>query len=751
MVKTFPSFLVLASGISNFINGHSNIVAATADISSTRVSTFTTKSAPNATTTTATSTKASSSPATSGCAAIGPFLASPANTVDAVPASWALNCLKSVPLNVTLSSAFVDYIEPYYQFQSTLAYLKDPPTGYLLPGADILGGLAEIKTKVQRGVYESQWEFEVDLWALGNILAHDFHMNLPLPLINAFNFQTIEGPLISFSSDGLTVPEVFFKSDLDQVYNATSDLDWTPSGLVSINGQNTSTYLNLLGQTMSPFQDPDAIYNQVFYSLPAAAYNGGSGLFVIGGYKYGFTDDTYIYEFANRTSATFDNIATTSLDFSNITSGLDLFNLVDLPPIPEPTPTTASASATLAVTSLVGYPSPVVIHSDGYTSGYFLENTTIAVLAIQGFIDAAESDPMASEEQQAVITKFLEKCKTASMTKLIIDLATNGGGDVLNGIDAFKQFFPSLVPYAATRMRATPAVNFLGTLFSTDGIYNTTSNSVYQTQGSLDVNNKPFPSWNVEGGPYLIHGDNFTAQIRSNFSNPVVRSGLNITGYGDNTETPDQFFDASNIVMLMDGGCGSTCAVFAELMKSQGNVRSIVVGGRAQNGPMQGVGGSKGAQVLTFGDVANYFSAVPQAIEIYNEKGFPTSSLPDVPDFYVPDTNDDAPLGTTLALTSGGRFNLRSNMHDSDKTQTPLQFVYEPANCRLFYKSIDFYDITQLWARVADVTWDNAPCVAGSSINPNNTLPTGPYDTVPFHASVMSKVQQTPQPGLILN
>ena len=46
--------------------------------------------------------------------------------------------------------------------------------------------------------------------------------------------------------------------------------------------------------------------------------------------------------------------------------------------------------------------------------------------------------------------------------------------------------------------------------------------------------------------------------------------------------------------------CSSTCTILSELLKNQGGVRSIAVGGRAKLRPMQGVGGTKGAQVLSY-------------------------------------------------------------------------------------------------------------------------------------------------------
>jgi hypothetical protein len=119
-----------------------------------------------------------------------------------------------VPLNRARSSAFIDYLNPFLQFQSTLAYLKNPPTGYTLPGVDIIGGLDEIKNSILAGNYASQWAFEKDVNALVNIMPKDFHLTLgpSLPLSNVFAFLT-SLHLVSISTDGISVPRVFVKSE----------------------------------------------------------------------------------------------------------------------------------------------------------------------------------------------------------------------------------------------------------------------------------------------------------------------------------------------------------------------------------------------------------------------------------------------------------------------------------------------------------------------------------------------------------
>jgi hypothetical protein len=365
---------------------------------------------------------------------------------------------------------------------------------------------------------------------------------------------------------------------------------WAPSALLSVNGLDVAEYLKFLSQTTSSYQDPDANYNQVFYSLPSVSYNSdATGIYTSAAFIFGFTNDTYTYEFANGSVSLFSNFAIVSptLDFTGVDSGQALFNLVDLPPTAAAASTAAattsgsssptSTQTASTVTSLTGYPSPIVIHPEGYTSGYFLENTTTAVLAVQAFTDTAEQ-ASADSEQQAVVTAFLAECQKAGMTQLIVDLQGNGGGDVFVAYDMFKQLFPTLQPFGASRMRATPLVNYFGTIFSTDGIYNTTYNSVYQTQAGLDVTDNKFANWKAEDGPYLIHGDNFTAEVRYNLSDPITEAiaspAMNVSGYLNNSNIAPQVFDSENIVMVFDGACGSTCAIFAEFMKSQANVRS---------------------------------------------------------------------------------------------------------------------------------------------------------------------------------
>ena len=49
-----------------------------------------------------------------------------------------------------------------------------------------------------------------------------------------------------------------------------------------------------------------------------------------------------------------------------------------------------------------------------------------------------------------------------------------------------------------------------------------------------------------------------------------------------------------------------------------------------------------------------------------------------------------------------------------DTSGTPVQFIYEPADCRIWYERQMLYDVTAMWEKVYDVTWGGGACVVGS-------------------------------------
>lgn len=77
------------------------------------------------------------------------------------------------------------------------------------------------------------------------------------------------------------------------------------------------------------------------------------------------------------------------------------------------------------------------------------------------------------------------------------------------------------------------------------------------------------------------------------------------------------------------------------------------------------------------------------------------------------------------------RIQLQTQLRKGDKTATPLQYVYEAADCRIFYTQETFADPEQAWKQVWDAYKDDSKCVEGSTKDKSSISggfqPYGPY------------------------
>ena len=88
----------------------------------------------------------------------------------------AFQCLKSVPNKADEAVKLVDSLKAFVQWQSTLAWLKDPPPSYMLAPTDIEGTLDSIQAIARGGGYESEYDFQLALFQL-IASAHDGHFS----------------------------------------------------------------------------------------------------------------------------------------------------------------------------------------------------------------------------------------------------------------------------------------------------------------------------------------------------------------------------------------------------------------------------------------------------------------------------------------------------------------------------------------------------------------------------------------------
>jgi hypothetical protein len=127
---------------------------------------------------------------------------------------------------------------------------------------------------------------------------------------------------------------------------------------------------------------------------------------------------------------------------------------------------------------------------------------------------------------------------------------------------------------------------------------------------------------------------------------------------------------------------------------------------------MQGVAGSKGSQVYTFSQIRREASVAYRNLEEYQEQ-LDSTEIGQL-------LAADRPL-MRVAYTSGGtpraRVNLRDHIRKGDDTETPLEFVYEAADCRFFYTAEMIADPVPVWKKAVDAHWGDPTkeCVEGST------------------------------------
>ena len=688
-------------------------------------------------------------------------------------ASDAYDCLITVPFNATVARGLLSYYKDLLQFQTTLAYLKDPPPSYQQPSIDVLASLDALEAQVQAGAFTTEYDFEVALQTVIYAI-HDAHVSLSAGILSIFTFGS---PLriVSASSNGIELPKIYIPDDLIEA--AQNNVTWTPSAVSSINGQDPTEYLTRFAATNAAGTiEPHADWNQLM-SNPAgdvlselSAFE-GSTIFYPGAnisfvfengstwddlpWLAGYTDnvgsstpalssgqDLYDYfvlgitptDIPAATSSDLLTAATSTLAAaatSSTDSTSDDSSTITSTPTPSPSATPSSWSyAPFPSNPVVAQPN-LGLDNGGVVTGYFLNDGITAVLSIPSFEVTGEAVMSFS----TTVGDFISQAKAAGLTRIIVDLQRNTGGSDILAIDAFKQFFPSIDAFNGARLRANNFGDALGNTFTT--YYNTQqmNESFYEALSadawvaSVYLNaatGANFTSWPEFFGPHPDHGDLFTTVQRDNFSSTIFdenasddsdsSSGIVIYGYGNRSATSPQPFAADQIILLSDAFCSSACATFVELMHHQGGARTVVAGGRPELGPMQFASGSRGAQT--------YYSIDLDA-DIEFAQNVNSSITP------VPQDSNDIDFYINYA-----QFNLKDSIRKDE--DFPLQFGYEAADCRIFYTTWTVYNFENLWNYVIDVFFRNPGlCINGAAnltnpvVGTNQTGPTPKPTEIP--------------------
>ncbi|PWY71795.1 hypothetical protein BO94DRAFT_608436 [Aspergillus sclerotioniger CBS 115572] len=569
-----------------------------------------------------------------------------------VDGELAHQCLLSMPFDSHNGTLFVQEFRKFIEWQSTLDVLKDPPSGYLSPAVDILGGLDRIQAQAAQGAYSSQYEFDSNITSLLSS-ANDGHLWATLCSTSIFTF-TLGLELVSISTDGIKLPQIYTVGDADLLDQGVH----TVSPVVTINGQPAVDALNDIASSQT-YQDPDARYNQLFYDPPREILQQSSiGAFATRSLWPGRAH--HKIQFANGTTLQQRTMASSSFPNFNYTTGQALLE----------------------------------------ATCYYLPDSDlqdIAILFIPSFLP--DKTPTQPTDFANNATTFIQSALRANKTKLIIDLSLNGGGYVNSGYDLFRLFFPDEPIYAASRFRAIEQADLAGqALASLQADQNNTETDACSTTNwcvsSWVTPNQTYhyTSWTEIFGPEeQFHGNMSTLvapqdmDSSSDLTNPI-------RGYGGIEQVPTTApFRAEDILIITDGSCTSTCTIFLSLMTtSHPNIKTLVYGGRPTQTPMQTIGGSRGNQdveinyIDTLRDAAMQYAPSEKMRDRLDEVFFDSKKLP----FYV----------------QSAAVNFKS-AYRRDEGEVPLQFVYEAAGCRRFWTWENVVNPGSRWVDAARAVW----------------------------------------------
>jgi hypothetical protein len=142
---------------------------------------------------------------------------------------------------------------------------------------------------------------------------------------------------------------------------------------------------------------------------------------------------------------------------------------------------------------------------------------------------------------------------------------------------------------------------------------------------------------------------------------------------------------------------------------------TTVIGGRPMTGPMQSIAGVEGAQVFPLDELSDAASAIIALSPKSEQAALQSSELGTIADGYA--------LKRLTSPAFAGSVNGK-NAFGAKDSQTPLQFLYQPANCRIFYTKEMVFGPEAVWKRTVDATWTDpaANCVEGSRVPVNGSM-----------------------------
>lgn len=667
--------------------------------------------------------------------------------------SLAFACLKSIPLYADVAKSHVDYLAPLVEWQSTVDYLRNPPKGYLSEAVDLTQGLKDISANLQgkKQIYSNMFDFLADLHTLLSTRVRDGHFSARSLLLELFTFER-SVQFVSISQDGLELPSIYLRDDIKH----TGD-GYTPSPVVSINGVPAIDFFLKSSIQSSGSHDPDARFNTLFPSVSKDAnlnHIENNDIYILG------LEDATNVKLQNDTVLRFDNTAHVRANFSDIDSGTSLYNAYG-----QGNGTTPSTWAQIAydwadknwTAPRNGFPTPFSTTPSESLRTFLLPEVAFedtAVLALNSFVETQSPyDPLALLSFPARVNNatkdFITAARASNRTKLILDLQGNGGGLTDYITIVYLHLFPVSNPAAPYnwpllhQVRAHPQLQWIGTELEKLQSNNTALTAPLRSLLNLYLtpNGTRWSSFQEFFGPVVdSKGNSFTNHSLINVTINAFES------FPFPPVSPAPPFRPEDMVIVTDGECASACAIFTSILAHIHGVKTIALGGRPLNQPMQAIGQVKGGPVYSFQDFVspdprNASTPLPPGVKL------PVNGKPPL----------RIPVGLPTAARDTGGANVGYNLgnmfpYDLEKgevigdKEVPLQMRYQAAHCRLFFTWEMARNITAIWRAAREVAWGDGKCVRGSSTGRDGRIGN---TTLPYSKAVEDKYKLGKGPGSV--
>ncbi|KAM4057847.1 peptidase S41 family protein ustP [Hirsutella rhossiliensis] len=293
-------------------------------------------------------------------------------------------------------------------------------------------------------------------------------------------------------------------------------------------------------------------------------------------------------------------------------------------------------------------------------------------------------------------TEIITQAKASGRSKLIVDVSGNNGGEQNRYFNNFSLLFPDPFPYDALRIRRSDSTAIMAKFLESPSANDSNTNVSLNYQDFLRPDRqRGFSSLAEFLGEEEISGTKLTALHTVNFTKestaerPIRGHGAAL---GDINKTLG--YGPEDVLIITDGYCHLSCAAFVDLLSHIAKVRTVVFGGRPQLGPIQGIRGVRGGNVVQFSALAEL------AREVVSTEATNHTTTNLTGDWF---TDADRELAKTKLPGFDASFGLArsvnfQNKYYMDNGNLFLQFDYQSAECRLFFTADNVNSPATAWA-----------------------------------------------------